>query len=870
MLRWLWRRRRVDEETRAEMESHLEMLTGRYIRLGLSPEDARRAALRQFGSVTWHREEIHMMNGVRWMDELLQDLRSAGRSIRRRPTLAASITVTLALGIGSNTAMFSVIDATLLRPLPYRSSDRVVFLRSSSVEDKKLSDPTIEDLQRWDPLLTSFERVEARRWKSVLLTGDEGATRVRMLEVSTGYLDTVGSRILAGRGLHPDDARPGATPVVLVSERLWRNRYAAHADLIGRTIDVDATARIVVGITTDFGSDIPGLRFAVFGPLPAAEEGRKTTALGVGWLKEGVTVEAARAELESVSASVDARGRPTIGALERPSNIFWKARGFRDPQLALMLGVFLLLLIACVNVASLLLGAGRGRAMELAVRRALGASRLRVARLLMVESLVLAAAGGALGLLFAWAALQYFVTLDPGPQLQAQLETTRLDALVVGYTMVIAVLTAAVFGIVPALRGSSTQPRTSLHEGGGRWASESRAWPRMLVALEVALSLVLLISAGLVARAFLQMRLADPGFAADRVLGVQIALPSNRYQTPERRAAFFDELRARALRLPGVKAAGLGYGALPPSDFVADGPLETDEGQRLEDAWISLSHVGPGHFELMGIPMIAGNGFDEHHLKGSSVPEIPAVISQSLRLQFWAGANPVGSGFRLTTPRGVRRYRIIGVAGDASGGGLAGASCQKCRWQMYVPLPDNRQYTEVLLRLADGAPPPTTELRAAIAQIDPGVPSDERLETAAASLHGFLDRPRFRAALFGGLAALAIMLVAFGLLAVVFHSVKQRTREIGIRMALGARPAQMRRQILIQGLGPVMAGVLAGLLGALLVTRMMGTFLLGISPTDPFVFVGSPALLVIVSFAAILVPVLQATRVNPVDVLRSE
>jgi len=865
----LWRRRRVDDDTRAEIDSHIELLTDRFIRSGMAPAEARAAATRQFGNATWHREQIHTMNGIRWMDELWQDMRWSVRSIRHRPTLAAAVIVTLGLGIGSNTAMFSVVQATLLQPLPYRDADRVVYVRSRSAEDQSLTDAAAEDLQRWAPLLTTVDRMEARRWKSVLLTGGEGATRVRLLEVSVGYLDSAGSRVLSGRGLHPDDTRPGATPVALISERLWRSRYGARADLLGRTITIDAAARVIVGITTDIRSDTPGLRFMVFAALPTGGDAAKERALGVAWLKPDVTREAANAELQSVSASVDASGRAHTGTFEEPRNLFWRLSEFRTSQLALMAGVSLLLVIACVNVASLLLGAGQGRAMELALRRALGASRFRVARQMLVESLVLALVSGALGLAVAWSTLQFFVALEPGIQLQTQLETIRLDAGIVGYTIAVALVTAVVCGVVPALRGSATEPRTTLVEGSGRTATRQSGWPRAFVAVEVALSLVLLIGAGLVARSFLQMRLSDAGFAADRVLGVQIALPPDRYRAPEQRAAFFDDLRARASRLPGVTAVGFGYGAMPPTDFVAQGAFEADDGQRA-DFQAYLGHVSPGYFELMGIPLVAGSGFEARHLEASSASDIPVVISSSLRRRFWDSANPIGAGFRLTERGRTRRYRVLGVAGDASGGGLSRANCPKCQWQLYVPLPANRQYTEVLLRLADGAPPPTAALRVAIADIDPSVPSDESLRTAEVSLHRFLATARFRAALFGGFAALAVALVAFGLLAVVYHSVKQRTREIGIRIALGARPSQMRRQMLAHGLRPVIAGLVAGLLLAWLVTRTIATFLLGISPTDPLVFFASPALLAVVAVAAILGPVLQATRLNPVDVLRSE
>jgi putative ABC transport system permease protein len=534
--------------------------------------------------------------------------------------------------------------------------------------------------------------------------------------------------------------------------------------------------------------------------------------------------------------------------------------------------VFLLLIMACVNVANLLLAGGQVRQGEFAVRRALGASRLRLARLLLVESVVLALAGGAGGLFIAWSALHVFTALDPGAQLQTRLEAIRLDGVIVGYALAIALLTAAAFGVVPALRGSAASPRTSLQEMGSRTASRNRGWPRAFIAVEVALSLILLIAAGLVGRAFLQMRLADPGFAADRVLGIRLALPDGRYQTPARQAAFFDDLLARAARLPGVTAASLGYGAMPPSDFMAHGDFETaDRRERAPDVWISVSFVSPGHFELMGIPLVAGTGIEAHHLRSrDAAAEIPVVISSSLRRRFWRDRDPIADGFHLTDSRGTRRYRILGVAGDASGRGLASPACADCQWQIYAPLPGTRQWTEVLLRLADGAPPPVAGLRAAIGQIDPGVPSDDSLETAAASLHRFIGLPRFRAALFGGFAALAVTLTALGLLAVVFHSVKQRTREIGIRVALGARPSQVRRLVLAQGIPPTIIGLGAGMVVAAFLTQTMASFLLGIGPTDAFVFIGSAALLAVVALGATLGPVLRATRVNPVQALRSE
>ncbi|MDQ3349822.1 MAG: hypothetical protein M3545_17895, partial [Acidobacteriota bacterium] len=433
----------------------------------------------------------------------------------------------------------------------------------------------------------------------------------------------------------------------------------------------------------------------------------------------------------------------------------------------------------------------------------------------------MALAGAALGLLIASYAVQFFAWMDPGVQLQTRLEAIRLDGLVVTYTLAIAVLTAVGCGIVPALRGSAAAPRANLF-GSARTASPRRRWPHLFVAAEVAVSMVLLIASGLVGRTFLQMHLADAGFAADRVLGVRVALPEDRYQTPERRAAFFEELLRRVRRLPGVTAAGLGYGAMPPSDFVALGLFETADGrERVEDVQLSLSFVNHGHFELMGIPLLAGTGFNTMHPVQTGDSERPVVVSDSFRRRFWRRGNPLGEGFRLSDSRGTRRYRIVGIAADVSGRGIIRPTCEPCRWQLYLPLPDSRQHTEVLLRIADGAPAPVAALRATIGDIDPSVPSDDSLETGAGRLDGALAMPRFRAVLFGGFAALAVSLVAFGVLAVVFHAVRQRTREIGIRMALGAQRSTVQRMILREGAAMLAAGLALGLVLALATGRIV-------------------------------------------------
>ncbi len=799
------------------------------------------------------------------------DFRQAVRSFRKRPLVSATIVATLALGIGANTAMFSVVDATLLRPLPYVHPDRVVYLQIQAAGSDRPRDPTIQQLQDWIPDLHGFERIEARAWESVLLAGDGPATRVRVLDATPGYLDAMGSRPILGRWLRADDGATGATPVVVLSETLWKIRYAGSRDIVGRPIGIDGVEHLVVGVVPNLASDVPGLRFRLYQPLPTSGPAAGSVSLrAVAWLKRGVSIEAARAEFQAVVAA-HSPGTGLAGDVVTPRNLFRHVPELRDPQLALMGAVFLLLLIAGVNVANLQLAAGQARRGELAVRRALGASRWRVARLLLVESVLLALAGCGLGLLVAQSSVLLFTALDPGVQLQTQLETIRLDGMVLGYAIGIALVTGVAFGVLPALRGSATPPQAALRDTDQRTMSRLRHLPGVFVAAQVALSIVLLVSAGLVVRTFVQMRYAETGFDGDQVLTVRIALPKAHYPTTARQDAFFDTLLGRAAHLPGVTGATIGYGATPPTDFVAVGDLQIEgrDRQPLEYS-VPLSFVRPEYFDVMGIPILAGTGLREPDMRPAG-PEaaVPTVVSRSFARRFWPDGQPIGVTFAIVGSRRVQRYRIVGVAGDIGRAVLAPA-CTDCDWQLYAPLLTSRQYTDVLLRVADGAPLPAGSLRRLVTEIDPQVPADDSLQSAAASLYEYIRGERFRAAVFGAFAALALVLVGVGLFAVISHSVSRRTREMGIRLALGAQRGQVRRLVMREGLGPTVAGLGIGLAASLALTRTLRSFLFGVSPTDPATLAAISVLLLAVAGGALLAPALRATRVDPVQALRSE
>lgn len=798
------------------------------------------------------------------------DVRYAARALCRRPSLAGGVVATLALAIGINTAMFSVVDAFLLRPSPYAHADRLVVVSAHDAQSGRRRDPTIDELQRWTTPMTSFERVEARSWRSVVLTGGDHAMRTRVLEVTPGYLSALGLHPIAGRPIESADARPGAVPVVVLSERTWRTQFGGR-DVIGQTVGVDGEQRIIVGVVPEVGSDTPGLRFGMVAPLPSGPRAVGAAARGIAWLKPGVSLESARGELRHVATALDGADPAIAADLAPPGNIFWNARGLRDPQLALAAGVLVLLLIAGINVTMLLASAGESRRSELAVRRSLGATGGRLARLLAVESVLLALAGGAIGLGLAWLLTRVITSLDPGSaQIQTQLETVRINGHAFAYGVALAIVTGLAIGVLPALRASRASRGGMHHTVEGRTTRRRRP-SQVLVGLQVGFSMVLLVAAALVGRSFLEVWLPDVGFDADRLLSIQLSPPQEPYATVDRRDAFLREVVARAERVPGVEGATLGYGAAPPTDFTMGGTIRFAGVTRTEE-WLPVGFVQPGYFDLTGIPLLEGRDFrpdDMRTARGDS--ETPVVLSRSLADGLWPGAQAVGQSFTFEDRRGTRQYRVIGVAGNTLGlGDVLNIGCVACRWQLYAPLPAARRYTELIVRTASGAPSPVAALRSAIREVDPGVPTDDEVGTAAERLAHSTGRQQFQALLFGAFAVLAVSLAAVGLFAMVFQSVAARRREMGIRVALGARPLDVRRLVLRQGLLPAVAGVCGGALAAAAVTRTMTSFLYGTNPLDPAAYAASAALLLFVAIAAVSVPAWRAPRVQPLDVIRGE
>jgi predicted permease len=794
--------------------------------------------------------------------ELATDLRFAVRSLRRRPGWTAAVAVTLALGIGANTAIFSIIDATLLASSPYPDAGRLVFLSHRTTEEDVTLNASVEELLRYRDEVDAFEHLEARAVGLGVLGQESGTRRVSVERVTPGFLDVLGLEPVAGRLLREDDFRPDAEPVALMPEDTWRRLYGADPGVVGETVLLDGVVQIVVGVMPD----VRGLDDAFVKPLPlTGPDARTTLALGYAWLREGVSLEEAQAQLAPVSTGEDERWGAYVGELKHLRNYFWYLDEFRSGVLSLMAAVFLVLTIACVNVANLLLAAAGTRTGELALRVALGAGRARLVRFLLAESLLLSSLGAAIGVGVAIGGIALMKLMAPVGELGDALDRVRVDGTVLAYAAGIALLAGLAFGLLPAARAVSGGQRSALQGADSRAGGARQRLRGTMVAVETALALVLLVAAGLTARSFVTLRFTDPGFDADRIMSLWVIPPPASYPETTQQRAFFESLAAEIERVPGIEAAALGAGVTPPSDLVTGGEMLIEGREGPIEAWITLSMVEGGLLEFFGIPLLAGRDLDEADVRAARAGgEQAVVVNRALARRYWPDGNALGARFRLSLDYDQRWNRVVGIAADVRQRGL---EVPEEGLHMYRPLGEDRRYGELVLRLHPEVEPPVAELRAAIFRVDPQIPTDT-LDTAAAGLLDSMSHTRFRAALFGAFGLLAVALAALGIFGVVAYTVVQRTAEMGIRLALGATPRDVRRLVLWQGSAPVLAGISVGLVLSLGLTRLMAGFLYGVAPVDPPTFLATAAILGAVGLAATWIPARRATAVDPVLALR--
>lgn len=806
------------------------------------------------------------------MPTLVQDLRHAARVLARRPGFTSVSVATLALGIGGATAIFSVADAVVLRPQPFADPESVYVLRHT---DLKKNHPFVEvsypDFVAWRDHARSFEHLAAMPSVNIaaVLTGRGEPTPIEGRWVSASFFDLLGTRPALGRVLNADDDRPGAAPVVVLSDGLWRERFAADPSIVGRALELDGRPVTVVGVMPP-GFAYPA-RARMWTAIGAAAPPELLQMPGVGWmfvvgrLRPGVSLEAGTAELTALwrNAQPDRDDGYAVRATALTESILGRTR----PALLALLGaVALVLLIACANVAGLLVVQTTERRSELALREALGASRTRLARSLLTESVLLAALGGALGLALASAAVPLLVALAPGDV--PRLQDAALDVRALAFGIAAAMITAALAGLAPLwlLRGTSLE---EAFRAGARTLAAGRSRLRgALVVAEVALALVMIVGAGLLVRTFLNLRQVPLGFDAERVLAMDVTASDTRYVTDAQWRDFYARLVERSRAIPGVESAAIV--TLRPlwGTVGMDWPFAA-EGQTQEEVernpLLNLETVSGDYFRTMGIPIRRGRALAE--TDDASQPGA-VVVSETMAARYWPGQDPIGKRIKIPlpdTPFDSQWLSVVGVAGDARYREL-----QAARLDLYMSYRQaNHRPRHLLVRAAGDPQALAGSIRDVVRDLDPDVPVADVL-TMSDAVASALGGPRFAARVFGAFALVGLLLSALGLYGLLAYSVSRRTREIGVRVALGAQAADVRRLVLREGLTLTLAGIAIGLVAAWGAARLLDALLFGVTAADPLTYAVGPAVLMAVATAACLLPARRATRVDPSVALRTE
>jgi putative ABC transport system permease protein len=867
-------RRRRDRDLDDEVGFHLQMLADEHQRRGMSAPEAETAARRDFGGVLQMKEAHRDQRSLPWLEPTIQDARYALRSLRRTPGFTLTALLMLSLGIGATTAVFSLFNALILEGLPYRTADRLVVLgdMSASGLPSTIGYETVDDIRARVQSLDALTAV--RSWQPTLVVGGE-AERLAALRVSWDFFDMLGVRPALGRGFTPAEDTAAGWQVVVLSDTLWRSRFGADPGVIGRTITMnDLEYRIAGVMPAEFE---PAVSAAFYAPAqlwaPLGYEAGLPSACrtcrhlrSIGRLRDGVTIEQARAELDAIRQQL-AAAHPTSypdGRLAMVS-LHDLITGPVTPVLYVLLGaVTFVLLIACANLANLLLSRAVTRDREFAVRGALGAGRGRIARQVLTESLVLSLCGGALGVVVAIVLVEAAPALAPSAV--PRLDAVTIDRSVLAFAAGVSVLTGLLFGSLPAWRGSAAGGRRSLaSDGRGSIGAASGLARGLLVAADVALALMLLAGAGLMIQTVNRLLGTSPGFDPDRVLSLQFSLVGERYREDPAVFSFIEQAVERVAALPGVEAAAAA-GQIPL------GGNHDGRGVHVEGALtanpadapsLERYSVTPDYFRVMRIGLERGRLFTGADSRDAL---LVAIVSQRTATSLWPGVDPIGRRIRVGGGAGPWRT-VVGIVGDVHHRDLTGEP----PLQMYLP---QAQFTDSFLvmtvRTAEDRPERIApDVRQVIRQLDPTVPVHSVAPLADLVSRSFADR-RFVMRLLGSFALIALVLAAAGLYGVVSYALAQRTREFGLRMALGATRAHVAGLVLAGNSRPLAAGLLVGVAGAFALTRSLDSLLFGVSATDPSTFAAAAGVLIAVATAAHLPAVGRALRVDPSVALRQD
>jgi putative ABC transport system permease protein len=805
------------------------------------------------------------------MDSVWKDFRFAIRVLLKSQGFTVVALIALVLGIGANTAIFSVVNAVLLRPLPFRDPSRLVMVWEYSPRTKKNNVANPQNFADWQKRSHSFEKMAAYLpfEFGMSITGEGNPEEVPGTYVTRDFLYLLGVQPALGRDFLPTEDRAGAPDAALISDGLWRRRYGSDRNILGKKLTIQGSPTTVVGVLPA-SFHYPNLKtdILVLYHIRPDQPRRGRFLASIARLKPGVDIKQAQAEMRIIASQLQ-RENPEFNA-QWGAGVVPMGENFtgdlRTPLLVLLGAVGLVLLIACANVANLMLMRSGIRQREMAIRSSLGASRSRIIRQLLVESLILGIAGGALGLFVAAWVKDILIALLPEGMSVAKVNAVTIDRNVLAFTTLLSLGTSLLFGLMPALRASRPDLSDSLKEGGRAISGSLRRnrTRAALVVSEIAVALMLLIGSGLLIKSFVRLENTSAGFQPERILSMRIGLSGPRYEKPEVRAAAVDEVLRRVREVPGVLSAG-SIQFLPLRSLIsATGfwwaskpkPKPGDEPTTL------VSIVTPGYFSTMGIPLIKGRLFSERDRAGE--PQV-TVINQAMSRQHFANEDPIGQHIFVQWGRKTP-YEIVGVAGDVKHEGLD----KEARPTVYFPNaqePEGRA-TLVMRTAAD----PMTLARMVEEQIhsydkEQAIADIEPLDVV---LSKSVARPRFQSVLLGIFAGLALLLAAIGIFGVMSYSVSQRTHEIGIRMALGAQRGEVLRMVVGQGSILAVLGIATGLIGAFALTRFLSTLLFNVSPTDPVIFVSVPVVLCVVAVLATWLPAGRATEIDPTIALRYE
>lgn len=870
----IFHRKQIDQELNEEIQAHLEMEEADQRDAGAALQDARPRARKIFGNAALHRQDAREAWQFPHLESFWQDVRYGVRTLAKQPGFTAVVLLTLTLGIGATTAIFTIVDAVLLRPLPFSNPDRIVeilnYIPSSSLSYGGSAPAKVSE---WKSDTDFFEDFQGFSPTAALITGESEPEQIAGAYISDGLLPFLGVEPQIGRGFSPGDGAPGRDHLVLIADSFWRDRFGADPNIVGRKINLNKEDFTVVGVAPA-NFKFPRDRVKFWLPYSSASDPailKHISTTVITRIKPGISVSQAQERMNVVTARL-AKEKPIRGGWDAKLSSLNSLRAqprTRTVLFVLLGAVAFVLIISCLNTANLLLSQSTVRAKEIAVRAALGAAPSRLARQLLTESVSLSLIGGMLGALFAVWGVKLLSAMIPGEISFFNLNEITVDKRILLFTFAISTLTGVFFGLVPALKASRVSLNNSLNSGG-RSDSGSKTDRRLrsgLVVVQVALSLMLLIGAGLLMKSFSRLNSFPNGFDKQNLVAIDLTLPSAKYATGAQQSAFFDQIKSRLTTEAGTQSVAVAGGDPFGDGGITFGNLEA-EGRTVADAdknmVVPFTPVSSDYFTVLGIPLLQGRVFAEQDSRNSTST---AIINRSMAKHFWPDGNAIGKRFRIgdsTDPW----ITVVGIVGDVKEFDVTN---KPTLFQLYFPLPNGATsgYRTLLVRTSGAAANLIPVVKSAIWALDKDQPI-QKIWTMDELMRRGTAGPRFYLNLMTVFAALALVLSLIGVYGVINYMVSRRTREISIRMALGARPRDVLQTVIAQGIAPSVLGILIGIGGALALSKLLASLLYEVTPTDKLTYGLVSAAYILIALVACYLPARRAASVDPLVAFRNE